>query len=88
VKDQGVFNNEESWKKILNIIPDKGKYCIFDIPWLKSKSDWLIPLKHKLAAVQTKLAEHWESTDASGINRWDDLRTELEKNEYAKRKTV
>ncbi|KAG2175915.1 hypothetical protein INT44_000393 [Umbelopsis vinacea] len=61
VKDQGVFDDEKSWKKILNIIPDQ--------------------------AVQAKLTERWEGTDASGKSRWDDLRTELEKNEYAKRKT-
>jgi hypothetical protein len=41
-----------------------------------------------LVAVQAKLTERWEGTDASGKSRWDDLRTELEKNEYAKRKTV
>jgi hypothetical protein len=26
VKDQGVFNDEENWKKILKIIPDQGKH--------------------------------------------------------------
>ncbi|CAO3679671.1 unnamed protein product [Umbelopsis vinacea] len=61
VEGQGVFDNEENWKKVLNIIPDK--------------------------AVQVKLGELWESKDATGLSRWNDLKLELEKNEYAKRKT-
>jgi hypothetical protein len=40
------------------------------------------------SAVQVKLGELWESKDATGLSRWNDLKLELEKNEYAKRKTV
>ncbi|GAB5591842.1 p48 polypeptide of DNA primase [Umbelopsis nana] len=38
-------------------------------------------------AIQEKLHERWEGVDASGISRWEDLKKELEKNEYARRKT-
>ncbi|KAM3579557.1 p48 polypeptide of DNA primase [Umbelopsis sp. WA50703] len=39
-------------------------------------------------ALQAKLNEQWENTEASGISRWDDLRAELEKGEISKKRTT